>query len=170
MDAQQQPLTSILEMAEQAGWATGLVTTVPMAHATPAVFAAHYPDRSELPEIARQMIFQGVDVLLGGGEDDFFSKDENGCFPGNGNQPKGSGLVGPAIQQGYSYVCNREELLSVDTAPGTQLLGLFAADEMPSPIFSDPGRDDPDRPGDPLTGPGWFLLDGRSRADRLGRA
>ncbi len=130
MDAQQQPLTTILEMAEQAGWATGLVTTVPMAHATPAVFAAHYSDRSDLPEIARQMISQGVDVLLGGGEDDFFSKDENGCFPGNGNQPKGSGLVGPAIQQGYSYVCSREELLSVDTKPETQLLGLFGAEEM----------------------------------------
>lgn len=134
MDVQQQPLTTILEMAEEAGWATSLVTTVPLTHATPAVFAAHFPDRSNYEEIARQMIGSGVDVLLGGGEDDFFAIGENGCFKGEGNQPKGAGLVSTAIQQGFTYICTREEMFSVNTGPGTQLLGLFGADEMLDPF------------------------------------
>jgi alkaline phosphatase len=132
MDPQGNPVTTILEMAEEQGWATGLITTVPMTHATPAVFAAHVYDRGQQQEIARQMIAAGVDVLLGGGEDDFFSQDENGCYPGSGNLPSGSGLVGPAISSGYSYLCTREELLALNPAPGTKLLGLFAAKELPT--------------------------------------
>ncbi|MBN2045420.1 MAG: alkaline phosphatase [Anaerolineales bacterium] len=134
MDTKGHPLTTILELAEQKGWATGLVTTVPMAHATPAVFAAHVSDRSNRTEIARQMIANEVDVLLGGGEDDFFSQDENGCYFGIGNQPSGSGLVSVAIESGYNYLCNRDELVALNPAPGMKVLGLFAAEEIPAPI------------------------------------
>jgi len=60
-------LRTVLEYAEEAGMATGLVATSQITHATPAVFAAHVADRKMEDEIARQMTGSGVDVLIGGG-------------------------------------------------------------------------------------------------------
>ncbi len=82
-------LPSIVEMAEAADKATGVVTTTRITHATPAGAYAHSPDRdwedsSTLPEaalaqgcrdIARQLVEfahgDGVDVILGGGRAQF---------------------------------------------------------------------------------------------------
>ena len=66
---------TILELAKARGWSVGLVSTTSLAHATPAAFAAHVPNRGARGEIARQIMARGVDVLLGGGEDDFFAFD-----------------------------------------------------------------------------------------------
>lgn len=130
MDPTGQSLESILELAQANGWAVGLVTTVQLTHATPAAFAVHINTRNDEREIARMMMAQQIDVLLGGGEDGFFGRDEAGCFPGNGRQPSGEGLVGPAIAEGYTYVCTREDLLKADLPPGGKLLGLFGAEQM----------------------------------------
>ncbi|MCB2179578.1 alkaline phosphatase [bacterium] len=132
VDPDENLLVSILEMAQYQGWSVGLVTTTQLTHATPAAFAVHYPDRSANLEIARQLMNKRVDVLLGGGEDDFFSKDEAGCFKGNGKQPED--LVAQAIAAGYTYVCSGEELLSLDTSNTDQVLGLFAAEGMVRPF------------------------------------
>jgi len=54
-------------MAE-AGKATGVVTTVPFAHATPAGFAISHPNRDAYLEIARLMLFESpLDVIMGAG-------------------------------------------------------------------------------------------------------
>ena len=81
MDPLGAELTTILELAQSWGMPVGLVTTVQMAHATPAAFAAHVPDRNMMTEIAAQMLETGVDVLLGGGEDEFLPTAESGCYP-----------------------------------------------------------------------------------------
>lgn len=73
-------LETILEIAETRGMTTGLVTTVQISHATPAAFAAHVHDRNMYTEIALQMIESGVDVLLGGGEDEFLPANRNGLL------------------------------------------------------------------------------------------
>src|SRR3989304_749873 len=52
VDADENPVQTILEMAQDAGKSVGLVTSVQLAHATPAVFAAHNPDRDAFLEIA----------------------------------------------------------------------------------------------------------------------
>lgn len=61
------PVTTVLERAEQEGWATGLVATSSITHATPAAFAAHVPSRAMHAAIAEHMSEQGIDVVLGGG-------------------------------------------------------------------------------------------------------
>lgn len=61
------PRTTVLEIAEEAGLATGLATTALITDATPAAFAAHVRDRDDRFEIARQMAGQGIEVLLGDG-------------------------------------------------------------------------------------------------------
>ncbi len=71
-------LRTVFEYAEDAGMSTGLVVTCSITHATPAVFAAHVPSRRMETEIARQIAFGGVDVLIGGGWSFFVPRGEEG--------------------------------------------------------------------------------------------
>ena len=75
VDSLRRPCRTVLEAAEAAGFATGLVATSRITHATPAAFAAHVESRAEEAEIARQMSASGVDLLLGGGLGVFESVD-----------------------------------------------------------------------------------------------
>ena len=61
-------LRIVTDDARDAGLATGVVTSVPFSHATPAAFAAHSLDRDDYHGIARQMIFgERLDVIAGAG-------------------------------------------------------------------------------------------------------
>ncbi len=60
-------MTTLLEKAEEAGMATGLVSDTRITHATPAGFASHRPERSMENEIAVDLLNSGVDVMLSGG-------------------------------------------------------------------------------------------------------
>jgi alkaline phosphatase len=58
---------TVLELAEDRGKATGLVSDSYITDATPAAFAAHVTSRSDAEAIARQMAGQGIEFLFGGG-------------------------------------------------------------------------------------------------------
>ncbi len=73
-------LKTVLEYAQERGLSTGLVTTVQISHATPAAFASHIPNRTMMNEIALQLLENHVNVLLGGGEDEFLPYGSSGCF------------------------------------------------------------------------------------------
>ena len=64
---------TILEIAGNGKYATGLVATSSITHATPASFFAHQPSRSMDEAIARDMLSAPVDFFIGGGKD-FFDK------------------------------------------------------------------------------------------------
>ncbi len=65
------PLKTIVEVAQEHGKSTGLVTTSRITHATPACFAAHVDHRDKEDTIAEHLADSGVDVLFGGGRDFF---------------------------------------------------------------------------------------------------
>ncbi|MGA1875916.1 MAG: alkaline phosphatase [bacterium] len=68
LDISQQPLIHIAELAEGLGKSTGVVTSVPFSHATPAGFVAHTMSRHDYEGIANEMIyFSAVDVIMGCG-------------------------------------------------------------------------------------------------------
>ncbi len=68
VDTLKQPLTHLFTLAEQAGKATGVVTSVQFSHATPAAFIAHNESRGNYHEIAREMIMESAaDVIMGCG-------------------------------------------------------------------------------------------------------
>lgn len=67
LDADGRPHRTVVELAESLGMATGLVTTAPFADATPAAFVVHARDRHDMPEVARQFVAGGVDLLVSGG-------------------------------------------------------------------------------------------------------
>ena len=60
-------LTSIAALARRRGMATGVVTSVQFAHATPAGAGAQTPSRHEYADIARQMLDGRLDVAMGAG-------------------------------------------------------------------------------------------------------
>nr|CCE70453.1 TPA: alkaline phosphatase IV precursor [Pyrococcus abyssi GE5] len=104
-------LTTLLEIAQMLGKATGLVTTTRITHATPAVFASHVPDRDMEEEIARQLILHNVTVLMGGGREKFSEE-----------------VLKLAEDYGYSIVYTREDLEKVKDG---KVLGLFAEGHLP---------------------------------------
>ena len=63
-----QPAATILEAARiKRGMAVGMVVTCEFTHATPASFASHHYSRSANRDIAKQIAFNNLDVLFGGG-------------------------------------------------------------------------------------------------------
>ncbi len=129
-----EPLITILEQAKEIGMATGLVTTVQMTHATPAAFASHMDNRDDMLEIAVQMVAAGVNVLFGGGENEFLPESVNGCHKDAGKREDGRNLIEEAIDLGYTYVCTAEELGGLDPASASHVLGLFADEELLRPF------------------------------------
>ena len=138
-------LRTLLEAAEAAGLATGVVTTTRVTHATPAAAYAHAPERgwesdADLPEaarragctdIARQLVERppgdGLEVVLGGGRAAFLPRD------GGGRRLDGRDLVAAwrARHPDGAYVATRGALLAAARAgDARRVLGLFAPDHL----------------------------------------
>jgi alkaline phosphatase len=73
VDTAGNPVKSILEIAEENGLATGLVSTSAITHATPASFIAHQSSRSSYEDIAMDFLKTDIDVFIGGGYN-YFAK------------------------------------------------------------------------------------------------
>ena len=67
-------LKTLLEIAQDKGMSTGLVTTTRITHATPAVFASHNIDRDDENGIAEDYVKSNVDYFAGGGYRYFAAK------------------------------------------------------------------------------------------------
>lgn len=140
--------SSIAKWAQDAGKATGLVTTTRVTHASPAGVYAHtanrdWEDDNEItsskcdPEIiddiAEQLVYgdvgKNLKVILGGGRRQFMNRtsyDEEGT---NGKRRDGKNLIGEWLSMGTrrQYVWNKTELMSANPANTDNLLGLFEA-------------------------------------------
>ncbi len=80
MDADLNIVFTILEEGKSRGKMVGLVTTTQVTHATPAAFAAHIRNRNLMTDIAEQILDAEVDVILGGGEDEFLPLRKSAVF------------------------------------------------------------------------------------------
>jgi alkaline phosphatase len=68
VDLDNQPVTHAIELAEEKGKATGVVSSVEWTHATPAGFVAHNVSRNSYAEIGQEMVYDSaVDVIMGCG-------------------------------------------------------------------------------------------------------
>jgi alkaline phosphatase len=145
------PVPTLLELAEDAGYATGVVTTARITHATPAATYAHSANRdweadSDMPaaaaackDIARQFVDfahgDGIDVALGGGRGEFMPA--TAADPEDpevdGLRRDGRDLVQAWLQRygpRSAYVWNTAGLHAIDTAKVDHLLGLFEPSHM----------------------------------------
>lgn len=138
-------VTTIFEMAEEAGRATGIVSTARIVHATPAAAYAHTANRnweSSAPDgctdIASQLIQwpygDGFEVALGGGRSYF--------LPGETADPEDQGRTGnredgrdltaewAAIGNNHVFVWNADQLAALDMSTSPSILGLFESSHM----------------------------------------
>ncbi len=119
------PVETAWERAEAAGKATGILSSVHLADATPGVWAAHSTSRFNHREIALQQAADNpageVEVLLGAGRRHYLPQGSGGNA--------GRNLIEELQGAGYQFVQRERELLAA-TAPRGKLLGLFADDAM----------------------------------------
>lgn len=120
-DLQYRPLGTVLEGARLLGKATGLVATSRLSHATPAGYSAHVVSRTLEEDIMEQMVYQNVDVLLGGGRDYLLPKSAQG------KRTDGEDLWSELRARGYVTVENRQQL---ESASGAKVYGAFAMGHM----------------------------------------
>lgn len=67
LDADGHRVENLTERAQSLGKATGLVTSVPFSHATPAAFGAHNADRNDLVGVTSEYLDGDLDVVIGAG-------------------------------------------------------------------------------------------------------
>ncbi|MFL2527960.1 MAG: alkaline phosphatase [Candidatus Azotimanducaceae bacterium] len=145
-------LPTILEMAEQRGMRSGVVSTARITHATPAGAYAHYIERNwedndDLSEdavtygckdIARQLVEfkhgDGVDIILGGGRANFLPQYEPDpeYESRSGKRTDKRNLINEWIEdkKNRSYVWSLEGLRSLNLRKSHQILGLFESSHM----------------------------------------
>lgn len=111
-DADENDLESLIDVSQKLNKKTGLVTTVTVSHATPAGFASHTTNRNDEIAIAAQMMERNIDVLMGGGINNFELIHKNDMT-----------LLDVAKEEkGYSVATNLDEM---NTTQGDKVLGLF---------------------------------------------
>ncbi|HPT83849.1 MAG TPA: alkaline phosphatase [Limnochordia bacterium] len=114
---------SIMLKAKERGLSIGLVATVKVTDATPAAFLVNADHRAFERDIAAAILEAGPDVLLGGGADAF------GINPFT-KKPKSNALILKALEQGYTFVADRDGLLELDITPEMKLIGLFIGGDL----------------------------------------
>jgi len=109
---------TILEMAEERGMATGLISTSAITHATPASYIAHRGSRNSYEDIATDFLKTDIDVFIGGGYKHFAQRKDN------------RDLTKELQAKGYQVLRNMDEIAKVKSG---KLAGL-TADEHNDPI------------------------------------
>jgi len=115
------PVASILEAAQLAGYGTGIVSTSPVQHATPAGFSAHVLDRENYNDIAEQQVYQELDVVLGGG------KQHLTPGPDKHHRQDNINLIEEIKSKGYFWADTKEGL---EQAEGPKIWGSFAENDI----------------------------------------
>jgi len=105
-------LMTLLEYFKNSGKTTGLVTTTAITNATPAAFGAHEISRSNLSQIAQDLLQQTMpNVIFGAG---------------------GDGMsVSAAQTAGYTVVTDRASMQGLNTETATRVSGQFGTGQLP---------------------------------------
>jgi len=116
---------TLLELAQRAGRATGLVTDGKIAGPTAAAFYAHSTEAAAQLEIARQFVdLASVDLALGGGAEDFLPEAKNGT------RKDGRDLLSEIRRKGFDVARTKAELENVPGWRRPKLFGVFAGSEL----------------------------------------
>ena len=114
-----EPLISMMERAHEEGWATGLVVTYYLQHATPAAFYAHRMHRNDREGISHDLLACDYDLLVGGG----------GKWLAETCDAEGS-FFDAFARKGYHRATTLAEIEATERTP---LLGVVAERGLPSP-------------------------------------
>ena len=141
---------SFLELAEQRGMATGIITTARLTHATPATAYAHAPERdwendAKIPkpekvagckDIALQFVDfsygNGIDLAFGGGRENFLPEPVTDPEGHKGKRTDNRNLIDEWQKKNPTgkYIWNEALFASIDPLKTGPVLGLFNANYM----------------------------------------
>lgn len=109
-------MTTIMEVAHQKGWKTGIVATSRINHATPAAFVAHRANRNQYDDIAQDIANADIDLLMGAGSRYFTARQDK------------IDLFEVMSGRGYAVAQTPEEWEAVNSA---KAIALFHPKDMP---------------------------------------
>lgn len=108
--------TTILEIAEEHGKATGLVATSTITHATPAAFITHNHDRNDYENIAKDFLATDIDVFFGGGKNHFAKRKDS------------LNLIDSLLARNYNVVSDVDKISTIKIG---KTAGLFYDEHPP---------------------------------------
>lgn len=141
-DGRATPPATLVELAEDRGLSTGVISSARITHATPASTYAHSVSRSwevdaALPpeavqagceDIATQLLSfdhgDGIDVVLGGGRQAFLPEDEGG------RRGDGRNLMQEWADRGGVSLSTAAEFHELDVSSDAPVLGLFTGSHL----------------------------------------
>lgn len=127
VDADGNPVTSVLTKAQMKGKKTGVAVTCRINDATPADFCCHSTDRDDQEGIAAQYIDSNVDFITGGGIKYWTDRSD------------GRNLVKEMQDKGYTFADDPADMASVHDG---KFLGLYAETEMEPALDRGPVLED----------------------------
>ncbi|SCV03223.1 LAME_0H08702g1_1 [Lachancea meyersii CBS 8951] len=143
VDPEKQPCGTLLEAAKLRGYHTGLVVTTRITDATPAAFSSHVDYRFQEDLIAQHQLGdyplgRMVDLMIGGGRTHFYAS-EDAVYGTRGSRADGRNLIKEAIDDGWSYVGNRQEFDALENGYNVSLplLALMADYDIPFDVDRD---------------------------------
>lgn len=122
------PVATLLEASRLSGRSVGIISTSEFMHATPADFSAHDPSRKSYDNLTEQIVYNNLDVILGGGAK--YLKPEN--------RADKEDMAKILSSRGYNIVNTPKQL---DAFSGKKLVGIFGKTDEHTALSYDLDRD-----------------------------
>ncbi|WP_168211848.1 alkaline phosphatase [Ruania zhangjianzhongii] len=152
LDSCGRPVETVTERASARGMATGVVSSVPFSHATPASFVAHNPSRHNYHAIAQEMVAgEDIDVVMGTGHPYFDGDGEERDAPDFEFVDETTYEQLSSGDSGFEYISEHEAFADLATADETPER-LFGLAEVGAGLQYDRSGPDRDENGDPVPG------------------
>ncbi|SCX73037.1 alkaline phosphatase [Variovorax sp. EL159] len=146
-----QAVETLLEQSKAKGYATGVVTTTRITHATPAATYSHVCHRDAENTIAAALVpggagynaklGDGIDVFFGGGTDYFLPKVNPTDKEKVGKRNDGRDLTAELKTAKYSYATSKSEFDKLPIDGSTKIAGLFTKSHMAYDLDRDPTKE-----------------------------
>jgi len=127
------PVATILEAARLSGRSTGIISTSEFMHATPADFSAHDPSRSNYDNLTEQIVYNGLNVILGGGTP---------YLQASARKDK-EDMKAILAERGYGYV---DTTAALRAFAGDRLVGVFGKNQAATAMSYDIDRNPESEP------------------------
>lgn len=110
------PYTSLAEAAKAKGMKVGIVSSVSIDHATPAVFYAHEASRNNYEEIGEWLLNSDFDYFAGGGFR--VNKYKSDTYAGRSNEERYAKVEETAMANGFTFANTRAEFDALNRRTG----------------------------------------------------